>query len=217
MYKNQIPLHTGGVFHVFTKSIAGYKIFNTDEEYQRMLTTIEYYQYGRMPLRLSHFLNSDYAQDPDLRFSDMGESKLVKVIVYCLMPTHIHLVLEQLAENGISSFMATVLNSYTRFFNGKHRRKGPLWQGRFKFVFVETEEQLLHLTRYVHLNPTTSQLTSAPIEWRFSSYKEYIEASKRKVCDFVDYINIPAEEYKDFVNNYVDYQRDLALIKHLTL
>jgi putative transposase len=78
------------------------------------------------------------------------------------MPTHIHLVLRQLKDGGISKFMSNILNSYSRYFNIKHNRKGPLWEGRFRKVLVGSDEQLLHLTRYVHLNPVTACLVDKP-------------------------------------------------------
>ena len=81
-----------------------------------------------------------------------SEDYLVEIIAYCFMPTHIHLILRQLKKDGISIFMGKILNSYTRYFNLKNKRKGPLWESKFKNVEVVTDEQLLHLTRYIHLN-----------------------------------------------------------------
>ena len=69
---------------------------------------------------------------------------------------HLHLILRQLADNGISKFMANLSDSYVSCFNVKHKRKGPLFQGRFKAITVESDEQLIHLSRYIHLNPYTS-------------------------------------------------------------
>ena len=70
--------------------------------------------------------------------------------------------------------MRRLLNSYTRYFNEKIKRKGPLWEGRFKKVLVNSDEQLLHLTRYVHLNPVSAGIVEKPEDWPCSSYREYI-------------------------------------------
>jgi len=86
-------------------------------------------------------------------------------------------------------------------------------------VLIETDEQLLHLTRYVHLNPVTDFLVNRPEDWKFSSYGEYIglvEKDKR-ICEFDKYVNMNIASYAQFVNNRIDYQRELAKIKELIL
>jgi len=134
------------------------------------------------------------------------------------MPTHIHLVLEQLENNSISRYMNLILKSYTKYFNLKHKRKGPLWESRFKSVLVESDEQLLHLTRYVHLNPVSSYLVNKPELWQYSSYLEYIESfSAKNITEFYDYIELKGEKYKKFTEDNIDYQRTLNKIKNLLI
>ena len=135
------------------------------------------------------------------------------------MPTHFHLILRQLTDNGISIFMQNTLNSYSRYFNIKHNRKGPLWQGRFKSVLIKTEEQLLHLTRYIHLNPVTAYLVERSEEWPSSSYKEFLSDNDdgEKICRFRDILDIEPLSYREFVNDAVSYERELAKIKRLLL
>jgi putative transposase len=111
--------------------------------------------------------------------------------------------------------MNSVLKGYSRYFNIKYNRKGPLWEGRFHNVVVQTDEQLLHLTRYIHLNPVTSYLIEKPENWKFSSYHEYINPESRLICNYKDYLCINNEEYKEFVESYIHDQRDSAKIKHL--
>ena len=110
-----------------------------------------------------------------------------------------------------------MLNSYTRYFNIKHGRKGPLWEARFKSVRAETDQQLLHLTRYVHLNPATAKLVETPAEWSFSSYKEYLYPGTSDICTFKDVLMISPDTYKEFVEDRLGYQRELAEIKALLL
>ena len=76
----------------------------------------------------------------------------MEIICYCLMPNHLHLLLRQLMDGGISKFMSNFANSYTRYFNTKSKRKGPVFEGKFKAKRIETDEQLLHLSRHIHLN-----------------------------------------------------------------
>ena len=80
-------------------------------------------------------------------------SPLVTFVSYVLMPNHFHLLVQQLTDDGISRLMKLLSDSYTRYFNTKNERVGPLLQGQFKAVRVESDEQLLHLSPYIHLNP----------------------------------------------------------------
>ena len=209
----------GEIYHIFTRSIAEFRVFNNDDEFLRMKATIRYYQIEKPPVKFSRFIQSTSDQgdvfENVVQLSD--KENLVQIIAYCLMPTHLHLVLKQLSENGISIFISNVLNSYTRYFNIKHKRKGPLWESRFKSVWVESDEQLLHLTRYVHLNPVTAYLANKPEEWLASSYPEYISVvnEKDRVCTYNGILEIEPNSYQEFVRDGVSYQRELSKIKKL--
>ena len=163
--RNEV-LSVGEVYHVFSRSIAGYKIFTGDRDRQRMLMILKYYRQTESGIRFSRFLK--YRDQIKLQNDDRN----IDIIAYCLMPTHIHLILRQLKDDGISTYMRKVLNSYARYFNTKYDRKGPLYEGRFRNVLVESNEQLYHLTRYVHLNPVTAHLAESPEQWQASSYNE---------------------------------------------
>lgn len=207
-------LEEGNIYHIFNKSIAGFKIFNTDNCFERMRKAISFYSSQDTSCKFSAFLELKEKKD-----NYNSSKKIVKILAYCLMPTHIHLILQQLTESGISIFMNRILQSYTKYFNIKYKRKGPLWEGRFKNVLVETDEQLLHLTRYIHLNPVTAFLIATPREWKFSSYKEYLgeQEKDRNMCEFLDYMDVNSKDYEQFVNDQIDYQRELAKIKDLLL
>lgn len=213
-------LRVGEVYHIFNKSIAEFKIFNSDSEFSRMLGVIRYYQREKPTIKFSRFINLSKAKESNLNRDILllDKEKLVDIIAYCLMPTHLHLILKQLKENGISIFMNNILNSYTRYFNIKHKRKGPLWEGRFKSVLIKTDEQLLHLTRYIHLNPVTAFLVDRPEEWSTSSYREYLlEGNSGKICKYGEILDIEPNAYRKFVEDRVSYQRELAKIKGLLI
>lgn len=215
------PLVNGEVYHIYNKSIAGYKIFNNDFEFTRMIDLIFYYQRENPGLKFSDFIKSSAAKNdhfPLRKWEDGGRGKLVEIIAYCFMPTHIHLILKQLKEKGISTFMRKILDSYSRYFNAKHGRKGPLWEGKFENLLVKTDEYLLHLTRYIHLNPTTAHLVDKPEQWLASSYREYLLIKyNNRICGYEDILEVEPENYKKFIEDRVSYQRDLARIKHLLI
>lgn len=203
-----------------TKSIAEYKIFNCEADFHRMKDILGYYQVEERPVSFSYLDRISRETATILRNNDMSNSseRLVDVIAYCLMPTHLHLALHQLRCGGISKFMNKVLNSYSRYFNLKYKRKGPLWQGRFKKIQVESNEQLLHLTRYIHLNPVTAYLVDLPEAWHASSYMEFIQTKpiENLLCSHHNFIEMDCGAYKRFVEERIPDQRELASIKYLS-
>jgi len=216
MTKKKYPLAEGEVYHIFSKSIAGFEIFRQELEYQRMKNLISYYKQEKPSLRFSMFM--EIKNKEKLFQKHFSEKRnLIDIIAYCFMPTHIHLVLKQLVANGISISMNNILNSYTRYFNVKTKRKGPLWESRFQRVLVKSDEQLLHLTRYIHLNPVTAHLVDKPQDWQFSSYREFLEKTKERVCNFSQLLEIKPIDYRKFVDSQINYQRELADIKRLFL
>lgn len=221
MYRKD-PLITGEIYHILNKSIAGFKIFNNDSEFSRTLAIIKYYQVKNQPVKFSRFIKLNEVQKKAFGkgFCDSlsNTEKLIEIIGYCIMPTHVHLLLKQLQDKGISVFMKKVLSSHTHYFNMLHKRKGPLWEGRFKNILVETDEQLIHLSRYIHLNPVTAYLTKNPEDWPASSYKEYLSQSKEDgICKYDDVLEIESASYKKFVEDRASYQKELKKIKDLIL
>jgi putative transposase len=208
----KISLVNGEVYHICNKSIAGFKIFNGDKDYDRIMGLISFYIADEVPYKFSTYKK--------IKNAEFGFSKqLVHIVAYCIMPTHVHLILKQIKDNGIEKFMGLVSNGYSKYFNIRYARKGPLWEGRFKNVLIKNDEQLLHLTRYIHLNPVTAFLVNNPGNWKYSSYNEYVESGifDKKLCNFYDLLKIDPESYKKFVLDQIDYQRQLAIIKKVSL
>ncbi|VAX35180.1 hypothetical protein MNBD_UNCLBAC01-946 [hydrothermal vent metagenome] len=210
---------SGEYYHVFNRSIEKFKIFDSPRDFQRMVYLIRYYQLKGNKESFSCFSRFKEVRNSglDRRLVSLKKEmlKCVEILSYCIMPTHIHLVIKQIDEGGISLFMRNILNGYAQYFNKKYNRNGPLWTGRFKAEHVETDEQLVHLTRYVHLNPTTAGLVKNPEDWRYSSYFEYIGICEedKSVCDWHDVIDIEKSWYKSFVEKHKVYQKELAVIK----
>ncbi len=205
------------IYHVFNKSIAGFRIFNDSCEFTRMIYTIRYYQKEKPIIKFSQFLRF-HKDNIETDIACAQKDKLVEIIAYCIMPTHLHFILMPLKEKSISSFMGNILNSYTRYFNIKYNRKGPLWEARSKKVIIKTDEQLLHLTRYIHLNPVTAYLVDKPENWPASSYREYLLTDdNNKICNYATKLKIEPISYQRFVEDVISYQRKLAKIRKLVL
>lgn len=160
----------GDFYHIFNKSIANFNIFRDKKAYLRFIQALSYYNNFFSPkLNLGKFLELEKEYNPILFFSQ--NNAIIKFISYCLMPDHYHLLIKILKEDVFSKYISNVENSFTRYFNLRFNRKGPLWQGRFKAVRIKNNEQLLHVSRYIHLNPTNNNLVQKPEDWLFSSYK----------------------------------------------
>jgi putative transposase len=138
------------------------------------------------------------------------------------MPNHFHLLLKQLVEDGISKFMSDFQNSYTRYFNIKNKRHGPLFDTQFKAVRIKNDEQLMHVSRYIHLNPFTSFVVDSfdKLEnYQWSSLPDYINEDEGQICNvslILDLFN-SKQDYRMFVLNHADYQRNLKMIKDLVI
>ena len=212
------PLVNNHYYHVFSRSIAKYVIFSDQEDYDRFYQLLDFYRFIDFNYKYSHFLVLTTSNKEEIRNEiTIRNDRHVDMVAYCLMPTHIHLILKQVKDGGISKYMSRVLNSYSRYFNTKHGRIGPLWSGRFKSVLIDHDEQLLHITRYIHLNPTSANLIDKPENWPSSSYNEYIGECDNRLCRFGNIVDMSTTEYKKFTENQKDYQRNLSIIKYLTI
>lgn len=213
------PLANDEYYHIFTRSIAKYVVFNDQNEFRRMLELISVHRFSDFDYKYSQFnrLSPLIKQDIIKGFKHKNKV-LVEIVAYCIMPTHIHLLLKQVADNGITKYMGRILNSYSKYFNTKHQRTGPLWASNFKNVLIPDDEQFLHLTRYIHLNPSSAGLVKKPEKWEFSSYHEYINSQNdNRLCDFKEIIDMNSKQYQKFVNDRIDYQKKLSLIKNILL
>jgi REP element-mobilizing transposase RayT len=127
----------------------------------------------------------------------------VDVLAYCLMPTHFHILIVAKLQKFGTRVMQPFATSYVKAINRQQRRVGPLFQGPYRARQVTTDGDLVHLSRYIHLNPVVAGLVSSPAEWRYSSYEEYLGTwattflRKEKVLSYFD----SPEEYQAFVED----------------
>jgi putative transposase len=219
----KLPIVTGGFYHIVNRGVASRPVFFSKRCYQRMLMLIPYYRYASPPFKLSRFLAfSKTRQAKILQEMYRSGQPLVDTSAYCLMPNHFHILVKQNLNEGIAKFISNITNAYTRYLNTKHERKGHIFQGKFKAVRVENEEQLLHLSRYIHLNPFSSYIVKNATDvttYPYSSLPEYLQKTNDGFCQkqavlasFKD-----PTTYREFVLDQTDYQQRLQDIKHLIL
>jgi len=125
--------------------------------------------------------------------SDRG-NPLVDICVYCLMPNHFHLILQEIEEGGISRFMQKLSTGYTMFFNRRHERTGALFQGKFKAIHIDNDTYFKYLISYIHLNP----VKIIDPEWKENGIKDRKKAEKYldtyEHSSYIDYSEKKREE-----------------------
>lgn len=206
------PLINGQYYHLYNRGLAKRNIFSTPKDYQRFIQTFFYYQIQNPKPKFSLYQDSSlYKIDPS--------KKTVDILCFCLMPNHFHLLIKQLQDDGTSEFMRRFIHSYNKYWNTKHDNFGPLLQGMFKAVLIESEEQLTHLSRYIHLNPLVAGITNDLNSYQWSSYYSYITpndkspVAKDEILQFFS----SAGDYEKFVLDQADYGKTLELLKHNTI
>lgn len=158
-------------YHVFNRGADKRKIFTSRRDFERFY--------------ISLFLLNDELYQPatGLRCTSLSDVQrlvsaqrerrpLVRILSFCLLPNHFHLLIEPLSEYGMTKFMHRLLMGYTKYFNKRYDRTGRLYEGEFKAVHVERDEHLQHLLRYIHLNV----LDHAGFNWREGVVKNWEEA-----------------------------------------
>jgi putative transposase len=93
----------------------------------------------------------------------------MRVLAYCLMPNHFHLVLWPLGDGDLSTWMGWLMNSHVRRYHRHYHSSGHIWQGRFKAFPIEEDEHLRDVLRYVERNPLRAGLVERAEAWAWSS------------------------------------------------
>ena len=118
------------------------------------------------------FGDEDYAEYRRL-LSTSCRACGTQVLVYCLMPNHVHLILVPGDEFGLRDALGEAHRRYTRMINFREGWRGHLWQERFH-SFVMDERHLIAAARYVERNPVRARLCARPEDWPWSSAQAHL-------------------------------------------
>jgi putative transposase len=208
-------------YHVFNRGIEGRPIFLTKRDYTRFYLTLQYYQYTDIPLRYSYFIQLTPEVQERVMLSIMEKPKRITISAYCCMPNHFHLLIRQNSDEGISRYISDTSNSYSKYFNTKNRRIGTLFQGIFKAVHIEGDEQMLHVSRYIHINPYVSSLCdfASVFQYPWSSLGNYIYNKQDALVDTTEIFGYftKDESYKTFVEDQMSFVKKNKEMEHLLL
>jgi putative transposase len=134
----------------------------------------------------------------------------LELIAFCLMPNHFHLCFYLKHEKAIEKLMRGVCTAYTTYFNKKYGRVGSLFQGIYKASRVSNDSYLVHISRYIHLNPHDYR------NWQFSSLPYYLgerQASWIRPQIILDMFPGGREEYMNFLQDYQGQKQVLDQLK----
>ena len=121
-------------------------------------------------------------------------------------------------DNTLNLFMKSLFGSYVQGVNKQQNRLGPLFQGRFRHTLVDKDEYLIHLARYIHLNPVMAGLCDKPQEWMYSNYPDVISERQGTLKDssLVPERFSDGEAYRPFVDEYLQNRKQIkGLEKYL--
>jgi REP element-mobilizing transposase RayT len=139
------PIQIDQIYHLYNRGVDKNNIFFQKSDWEHFYHKMQYY----------------------------FKPKHVSVLAYCLMPNHFHLLIEVHSEQLISKVLQPFFASYVTSVNKYHQRVGPLFQGPFKSKEVDSDQSLIHLSRYIHRNPVEAGIITDINEWRYSSYPVY--------------------------------------------
>lgn len=199
-----------GYYHIYNRGVEKRNIFLDEQDYHVFLKYLKEYL---SPIESSINLKVEFTLKGSTFKGVARQPKnylnKIELCAFCLIPNHFHLLIKQNEERIIDKFMKSISTRYSMYFNKKYNRVGPLFQGIYKAVLVNNDVYLLHLTRYIHLNPRKHNIKSSN---DYSSYLYYQKINNAKwintndILRFFEKKTLPdfkkINSYKNFVENY---------------
>ena len=192
--KEQIP---DSYYHIYARGINKQKIFIDNIDYGYFVKLFERYLSKKPSISKTgeiypHYLNK------------------VHILVYCLMSNHFHLLLHQVDLPYMEKFMRSLMTSYSRYFNLKYKRTGPVFESCYKAVLIADDVYLQHVSRYIHLNPRTW------VKYRYSSLKYYRDVEAPFWLNTETILNRFQSKIKyiEYISDYKDMRDELDIVKY---
>jgi putative transposase len=225
------------IYHIVLRGVGDSLIFKDKNDYYRAIFSLyEFNTTKPVVIRDCRKLRRQGSKIAREQFSGNSSERdsIIEILAFCFMPNHIHLLLKQIRENGITKFMRKLGAGYAAYFNKKYNRRGHLFQGRFRAVHIKTNEQLKAAFNYIHTNPI-SLISSEWKEKGVKNFKECFEFLKNyKWSSYPDYIGkknfssltkrgfflkvMGGEKgCRDFVHDWVKFKREIRDLGDIVL
>lgn len=207
-------------YHLYNRGVEKRNIFIDKKDWERFHKLL-YVANSNIPFRFTDI------KDQTINTIDRGDP-IVAIGAYVLMPNHFHILAKEVSKNGLSMFMEKLATGYSMYFNKKHERVGPLFQGRFKSEHVVRDEHLKYLYAYIHLNPVKliepkwketgiknkDRALKLIKQYYYSSYEDYCNDMKQE-CKIISKHEFP--EYFSDIHNFKTYIKDWLTLKEHSL
>jgi len=182
-------------YHIYNRGVEERIIFQEKNDYIVFLSL------------LKRYLSQEPAKDRAGR-EYPNYHKEITLLAFCLMPNHFHFLVYQHEKDAITKLLRSLCTAYTMYFNKKYKRVGHLFQSRFKASIIEKDSYLLHISRYIHLNPANYK------KWEFSSLPYYLGRSRAEWLDSRPILELFEDgPYVKFLEDYEDHKKMLEEIK----
>lgn len=197
--KNVVKVYGENIFyHAYNRGYAKQDIFRDDHDYRTFLYLMRKYLEVGFQERKYTPKGEEYSVEPNHVYDD------VDLVAYCLMPNHFHLLLYQKTLKGMPMLLVRLCTNYATYFNQKYDSEGSPFQGTYRAVSVKTENQLLHLSRYLHANPYELFPEINLEEYPYSSCQYYFSTNKPSwlKSEWVRGNFAKPDDYRSFINTY---------------
>lgn len=197
--KNSVKTYIeNGYYHVYNRGVEKRNIFVDDMDYRMFLYYIKYYL--------------EIPNDKDIKQKNRSLRDKVFLLGFCLMPNHYHLLLKQTTKDGMTKLLRAVVTNYACYFNRRYKRVGGLFQGRYKAALINQDSYLLHVSRYIHINPLELKEVenwkgSDPLHlYPYSSYAYYLRLKSAEWLNTDSILHYFSTAQRIFLKDMVSYR-----------
>ena len=206
----------GEYYHLYNRGVEKRNVFLTREDRNRFKRLL-YLANGT-----ERFVYRD-TDSKELKDIDRGKI-LVAIGAWVLMQNHFHILVKEITEGGTAAFMEKLCTGYSSYFNKRHDRVGPLFQGRYRSQHVIEDRHLKYLFAYLHLNPlklldpawkecgsiNVAEAKKFISKYKHSSYLSYIDTSREENIllsknEFPEYFS-DKKDFEDFHSDFLSLQ-----------
>ncbi|MCL4417121.1 MAG: transposase [Patescibacteria group bacterium] len=219
--KNTLKTYVeNGYYHIYNRGIDKKEIFIDEKDCTVFL------HYLKLYLDTPQNLLKDKPLSPKLlyKINNLNLNREIDLLSFTLMPNHFHLQVKQYTKEAIQKLTRRVLTCFVRYYNNKYKRIGTLFESVYKAALIETEEQNLYLSSYIHRNPM--KLKSSKFDYvQFSSYPYYLKSKTAdwiKIDEISSYFKKSKNTAKSDIFSYQNFVEDFKenpeyALKELTL
>ncbi len=176
-------------YHIYSRGVAKQRIFLDEQDYLYFLSLFKRYLSLEPSAQKNHYIYPSF-------------HKHLRLLAYCLMPTHVHLLIYQSDGVAMINFMRSLMTSYSMYFNRKYKRVGPVFQSRYRASRIGRDAYLDHISRYIHLNPRDWE------NYPYSSLKYFLGSSVAEwiLPDLILELFQNRQQYLEFMKDYEGYK-----------